>query len=110
MKKGIFEKPDNIILRRLFRRGEISYTVSDLSKALGPIIDLMFIGRFIGPDGLTVMGYVAPLIMLFELIGTTVASGARNRVSALIGAGDLEEAHRMFSASVIMTSRARRFG
>ncbi|MBQ9910100.1 MAG: hypothetical protein IJM50_01095 [Lachnospiraceae bacterium] len=81
MKKGLDGNADNMILRRLFGKGEASYAVSDLSKVVGPMIDLVFIGRFIGAEGVTVMGYVAPLIMLFELIGTTVSSGARSKVS-----------------------------
>ena len=32
--KGLAENTDNSILRRLFRRGEVSYTISDLSKAV----------------------------------------------------------------------------
>jgi len=88
------------ILRRLFRKAEVSYTVSDVSKALGPMIDLVFISQFIGTDGVTVIGYVSPLIMLFELVGTTISSGARNKVSSLIGAGKQEEADRAFSGSL----------
>ncbi len=101
MKKTFAENTDNRIIQKLFRKAEISYTVSDVSKAIGPMIDLMFISQFIGPDGVTVIGYVAPLIMLFELIGTDVSSGARNKVSALIGAGELEKANRAFSCSII---------
>ena len=101
MKKRLAESTDNRIIQKLFRKAEISYTVSDVSKAVGPMIDLMFISQFVGPDGVAVIGYVAPLIMLFELIGTAVSSGARNRVSALVGAGELEEANRTFSCSVI---------
>ena len=93
---------DNVILHRLFRKAELSYAVSDLSKAIGPIIDLMFISLFIGTAGVTVMGYVSPLIMLFELIGTDISSGARNKVSNLLGAGKLDEASSAFSASVIL--------
>ena len=89
MTKAFAENTDNKILHRLFRKGEISYTISDFSKAIGPMIDLMFIGKFIGTVGVTVMGYVAPLIMLFELLGTAISSGARNKVSALIGANNL---------------------
>ncbi len=102
MKNGFAESAGNRILHKLFRKAEISYTVSDLSKAIGPMIDLLFISRFIGPDGVTVIGYVDPLIMLFELNGTAISSGARNKVSALIGAGDLEEANRAFSGSVLL--------
>ncbi len=102
MEKICGDKTDNKILRRLFLKAELSYTVSDLSKAIGPIIDLMFISLFIGTAGITVMGYVSPLVMLFELIGTDISSGARNKVSNLLGAGKIDEANRVFSASVIL--------
>ena len=41
-------KTENRILRWQFRRAEVSYTVSDLAKAVGPMIDLMFVSQFIG--------------------------------------------------------------
>ena len=94
-------RAENRILHRLIRKAEASYTVSDISKAIGPMIDLMFVSLFIGVRGVTVIGYVSPLIMLFELIGTTLNSGSRNKVSALICAGQQEEANRAFSGSLI---------
>ena len=102
VKQGFTENDNYGIIRKLFRKAEISYTVSDLSKAIGPIVDLMFISQFIGPDGVAVIGYVAPLIMLFELIGTAISSGARNKVSKLIGSGDLNDASQAFSNSLLM--------
>ena len=102
MKVDLLEINDNRIIRKLFLKAEYSYAVSDFSKALGPIVDLLFISQFIGPGGVTVIGYVAPLIMLFELIGTAVSSGARSKVSTMIGAGKLEDANRAFSGSLVM--------
>ena len=95
-------RTDNIILRRLLRKAEISYTVSDLSKAIGPMADLMFVSQFLGIRAVTVLGYAMPLIVLFEMIGTTLYSGARNKVSAMIGAGELDEASRAFSGTLIL--------
>lgn len=40
-------KASNQILRKQFSRGEFSYALSDLTKALGPMIDLFFIGYYI---------------------------------------------------------------
>ena len=91
-----------MLIKKLFRKSEAYYTVSDLSKAIGPIIDLMVVSLFIGPNAVTVLGYIAPLIMLFELIGTAISSGSRNEVSSLIGAGEVDEANRAFSGAVIM--------
>ena len=45
---------------------------------------------------------MTPLIMFFELIGSAVANGARNKVSSMIGAGKLEDSNRVFSDSLIM--------
>lgn len=60
-------KAENKIIRRLFLKSEVSWGISDFSKAIGPIIDLFFVSRFIGIDGVTVLGYMSPLIMFFEL-------------------------------------------
>lgn len=92
----------NKILHQLFRKTELSFAVSDLSKAIGPIVDLAFISLFIGSAGVTVMGYIGPLILMFELIGTNIASGSRNKVSTLIGEGKLDEANTVFSSAVIL--------
>ncbi|MCR5330653.1 MAG: hypothetical protein K6E62_05645 [Lachnospiraceae bacterium] len=66
------------------------------------MVDLAFVSLFFGPIGVTVIGYVGPLITLYELVGTGISSGARNRVSSLIGAGRLEEANQVYSSSVIL--------
>lgn len=95
-------KKDNKIIRRLFYKSELSWGVSDFSKAIGPMIDLVFVSQFIGIDGVTVLGFMAPLIMFFELIGSAVANGARNKVSSMIGAGKLNDANRVFSNSLMM--------
>ncbi len=78
----------NRILHRSFRKTEISWAVFDISKAVGPIIDLFFVSQFIGPQGVTVLGYVTPLLMFLELIGSTIANGSRVKVSSLMGFPD----------------------
>ncbi len=96
-------KAENKIIRKLFHKSEVSWGVSDFSKAIGPMIDLIFVSHFIGVNGVTVLGFMSPLIMFFELIGSAVANGARNKVSSMIGAGKLDDANRVFSDSLIMS-------
>lgn len=102
MEKITGDKTSNAILRRLFRKGELSFAISDLSHAIGPIVDLMFISLFIGTSGVTVMGYVSPLIMILGLIGSCIATGSRIKVSPLLGAGKIDEANVVFSASITL--------
>ena len=90
------------ILHQLFRKGEASYAVSDVSKAIAPLVDLLFVSLFIGASGVTVMCYVSPMFMLFAIVGMCISNGARNKVSVLLGEGNIDEANRVFSASIIM--------
>ncbi len=83
-------------------RAEISWAISDISKSIGPIIDLIFISQFIGINGVTVTGYVTPLIMLMSLIGISISDGAQVKTARALGAGDLIEANRIFSNAVIL--------
>ena len=96
------EKHNNQILHKLFRKSEIAWGLSDTSKAIGPMIDLIFISQFIGIDGVTVMGYVAPLILLMDFIGNNVANGSKIKAAPFIGAGNFVDANRIFSTAVIM--------
>jgi Na+-driven multidrug efflux pump len=94
---------ENKIIHQLFLKSEISWGVSDFSKAIGPMIDMVFISSYIGVNGVTVLGFISPLTMFFEVIGSAVANGARNMVSSMIGAGKLDDANRVFSDSLIMS-------
>ena len=94
-------KVKNKILSKLFRKAEVSWIISDISKSIGPIIDLFFISQFIGINGVTVMGYVAPLIVLLGFIGTDIANGAKIKTAPFLGYGNLVEANKIFSNAVI---------
>lgn len=96
---------ENKIIHQLFLKSEISWGVSDFSKAIGPMIDMVFISSYIGVNGVTVLGFISPLTMFFEVIGSAVANGARNMVSSMIGAGKLDDANRVFSDSRSIRSR-----
>ena len=94
-------KPENKIIHRLLRKAELSYVVSHLSKAIGPIIDMVFVSQFFGVGGVTAMGYVGPLILLFELIGILIGTGTRTKTAELVGQGSVDEANKAFSSSLI---------
>lgn len=102
MKDLYGEKAKNKILSRLFTKSEIAWGLSDISKSIGPMIDLFFISQFVGINGVTVMGYVAPLIILLNFIGSSVSDGARVNTAPFLGSGDLAEANSIFSNAVIL--------
>ena len=95
-------KTDNRILSRLFIKAEGAYIASDGLRAIGSIVNLTFVSLYTGVGGVTAMGYIAPLILIFEMIGSNLNTGSRNKVFESIGKGDLEEADRAFSTSLIL--------
>ena len=103
MKTITGRKAENRIIHKLFLRSEVSWALSDISKQIGPMVDLFFVGAFIGVNGVTVLGFVAPLLMMMELVGTMIANGTRNKASSLIGVGKFKEFNRVFSDSLILT-------
>ena len=104
MKRINGKEEQNRIIHKLFLKSEVSWAFSDISKSIGPMVDLFFVSAFIGVNGVTVLGFVAPLFLFIELVGTMIANGARNKVSSMIGAGKLEESNRVFSDSLILTA------
>ena len=91
----------NKILHHMFGRAELSYSISHLSKSFGPIVDMVFVGLFIGIDGVTVMSYAGPIFLMFELIGICIGTGTRTKGASLIGEGHMEDANKAFSSSLI---------
>ena len=79
-------------------KAELSFAFSMLSVLVEPIVDSVFISLFIGSAGVTSIGYVSPLIMLFEFIGTDISSSSRNKASSLLGAGSLNDVNKVFSS------------
>lgn len=93
---------ENRIIHKQFSKSEVSWGFSDISISIGSMIDLFFVSAFIGVNGVTVLGFVAPLFSFIGLIGTLIASGARTKVNSLIGAGKLKESDRVFSDSLTL--------
>lgn len=103
--RTLIKRPNDLnhkMLHSLLRKSEMSHAVSDLTKSIGPIIDMLFISQFIGADGVAAVGYVSPLIVMLELIGSGIASGARAKISPLLGSGKLDDASHLFSGSLII--------
>ncbi|MBR1476576.1 MAG: ATP-binding protein [Lachnospiraceae bacterium] len=66
---------------------------------IGNIVDGVIIGRCLGVDSIAAFGIVSPMMVVFSLAGTIVATGSRNCFTRLIGEGKIKEAQNIFSMS-----------
>lgn len=58
------------------------------------VVDAMFLGAFVGPDALTAVTLMFPIIMLVTALATMISSGMSSVLGRLIGGNKLEEARK----------------
>lgn len=94
------EKNNEILERSvpaLILRYTIPSVVAMLSTALYIVVDGIFIGNYVGADGLAAVNMVMPGFSLVSGIGLMIAVGGGTLISIEIGRGHREEAARRFS-------------
>lgn len=62
-------------------------------------IDSIFIGRYVGPDGLAAITLVMPLIMLLVGVGIMIAAGGTTLAGIEKGAGNLRKSNNYFNVT-----------
>ena len=90
----------NLPPTKLFFRCAVPSMVTMVFGALYQIADGLFVGRFVGQDALAAVNLVMPILMMVFAFSNMIAVGASVRISVLLGAGNREEASRVFSFTV----------
>ena len=89
----------NSIGKTLFRYA-LPSTVAVWIFALYTMVDGMFVGRGVGPDALAAVNLALPYISIMFAISILVTIGAATIVGVKKGAGEHEEANRIFSTTI----------
>ena len=63
------------------------------------VVDAIFLGVFVGADGLTAVTLMFPISMLLVALATMVSTGMASELGRLLGAGDLDAARRSFAGA-----------
>lgn len=96
---------------RLFVHCTVPAMVGMGFSAIYSITDGIFVGHFIGQEALAAVNLVMPIIMIITALADMVATGSSVRISILLGRGDHNEAHRVFTVCLaLITSVSTAFG
>ncbi len=87
-------------LRTLILRCALPATISMGAMALYSVIDGVFVGYFLGASALAAINLVFPLFLLFSAVIDMLAAGSAVQIATRLGAGEREEASRIFSFSL----------
>ncbi len=66
------------------------------------LVDAFFLGFYAGPDALSAVTLIFPLMMLLLALQTLVSNGMASIMARRLGAGDVEAASEIFSAAHIL--------
>jgi len=85
---------------RLMARFAAPALVGMFANALYNIVDRIFVGQIVGPEGIAAIAVSFPCMMFFFCVATLIGTGAASRVSILLGEGRRDGAERTLGVSV----------
>lgn len=86
-------------IARTFVRTALPIVLLTSMNGLLTVVDAMFLGVFVGADGLTAVTLMFPISMLLVALATMVSTGMASELGRLLGADDLDAARRSFAGA-----------
>ncbi len=77
-----------------------------LVQSTAGFVDSIFIGRYVGPDGLSAITLIMPVIMFLGGVGVMVAVGGTTLAGIHRGKGELEKSNNYFNVTIVLLSIA----
>lgn len=97
-------KKEQALLNGPIAKTYISYLIPTiigmLTNSIYCIVDVMFVGIFIGSEGLAAFNIAMPIFTFYSSIGLMLGVGGATTISVLIGQGDRQNVDKVFSFTV----------
>lgn len=101
-------KKEEALLNGGIGKTYVSYLVPTiigmLTNSVYCIVDVMFVGIFVGTDGLAALNIAMPIFTFYSSIGLMLGIGGATTISVLIGQGDRANVDKVFSFTVYLSA------
>ncbi len=87
---------ERIFVDKAFRRFFIPSLLSNLSLALGGMVDCLVVGSKLGADGLSAISLGIPIYLFYNVLSYGLSIGGSIHYASLMGGGKPKEANRLF--------------
>lgn len=98
-------KKEQALLNGPITKTYISYLVPTiigmLTNSVYCIVDVMFVGIYIGSEGLAAFNIAMPIFTMFSSIGLLLGVGGATTISVLVGQGDKSNVNKVFSFTIL---------
>ena len=86
---------------KIFFHYAVPSVLGMLAMSTAQVIDGIFIGRFVGPDGLAAINLAWPLVMVFSGISLMIGIGGSTLANISRGAGDRHNADNLYTVTML---------
>ncbi len=90
-------------LKKLLRQQSIPASVGILVMSIYGIIDTIFVGRWVGAEGIGAITVVMPITFLISSIGMAIGVGGASIISRAFGENNEQKAHKVFGNQLVFT-------
>ena len=97
--KALGEEP----IGQLLIRQSVPAAIGFLIMSINSIIDAIFVGRFVGSNGIAAIAVVMPISFFISSIGLAIGIGGATIISRTLGAGDPGKASITFGTQAFLT-------
>lgn len=91
---------DSIV--KIFIHYAVPSVLGMLAMSTAQVVDGIFIGRFVGPEGLAAINLAWPLIMVFSGISVMIGVGGSTLANIRLGAGEKKAADNFYTVTMIL--------
>jgi len=91
---------DSIV--KIFIHYAVPSVLGMLAMSTAQVVDGIFIGRFVGPDGLAAINLAWPLVMVFSGISLMIGIGGSTLANISRGAGKHKTANNFYSVTMLL--------
>lgn len=97
------EKFGTAPLGKLLAEQAIPASVGILTMSIYAIVDTIYVGHFVGPEGIGAITVVLPITFLISSIGMAIGVGGSSVLSRALGSNNHKKAFKTFGNQVMMT-------
>ena len=101
-------KKETALLTGSIGKTYISYLVPTiigmLTNSVYCMVDVMFVGIYVGSEGLAALNIAMPIFTFYSSIGLMLGIGGATTISVLIGQGDAKNVDKVFSFTVFTST------
>ena len=90
-------------LGKLLAEQAIPASVGILTMSIYAIVDTIYVGHFVGPEGIGAITVVLPITFLISSIGMSIGVGGSSVISRALGNDKIKKAFKTFGNQVMMT-------